>query len=220
MQGLGFSPDKLYYLKEGNVSVKVAEKEILILEKGDLLNNQSVQNIIGSGLHFGVKPGVSVESISLEQLYTFLNKNSDQINQWFAIMSLIQVQLYQVISALTKKEKRAKPGFNRYKAGMEIIKEGDEADYVYSINDGTAVAVHNGIEVGEIKKDEIFGAIAVLTNQKRTASVLAKTNCTVLMVHKDEFSQLVRTHPNLFLNILSSLAEKITSLNKKVSSSD
>ncbi len=100
---------------------------------------------------------------------------------------------------------------------MEIIKEGDDADYVYSVSDGVAVAIHNGVEVGEIHQDEIFGAIAVLTDQKRTATVVAKTDCTVLMVHKDEFSKMVHSHPKLFLNILSSLAEKITSLNQKVS---
>jgi len=218
VQTTGFSPKNVYFIKDGNVIVEYDEKELFIFEGGDIILPYSPEEYEEVCLYYSVKSDVEISCISLDNLFTIMSKQSSLISLWFSINTLNQLQLIQMIGVLTRKEERANPGFGRFKAGMEIIKEGDAADYVYSINEGTAVAIHNGVEVGQINQDEIFGAIAVLTHQKRTASVVAKTNCTVLMVHKDEFSKMVHSHPKLFLNILSSLADKIISLNAKVSS--
>jgi len=218
VQTAGFSPQNIYFVQDGNVTLEYDEKELYIFEGGDIILPYSPEDYEEVGSYYTVKSEVEILSISLDDLYTAMNKNESLFPLWLSINTLNQLQLNQMIGVLTKKEERANPGFGRFKAGMEIIKEGGDADYVYSINEGTAVAIHNGVQVGEIQQDEIFGAIAVLTHQKRTASVVAKTNCTVLMVHKDEFSKMVHSHPKLFLNILSSLADKIISLNDKVSS--
>jgi len=218
VQTSGFDPKNLYFLKDGNVTVEYDDKDLFIFEGGDIILPYSPEEYEEVCLYYSIKSDVEILCLPLDKLFTLMSKNPSLISLWFSITTLNQLQLNQMIGVLTKKEERANPGFGRFKAGMEIIKEGDDADYVYSINEGTAIAIHNGVEVGEIKQDEIFGAIAVLTHQKRTASVVAKTNCTVLMVHKDEFSKMVHSHPKLFLNILSSLADKIISLNNKVSS--
>jgi len=218
IQNEGIWPDRFYYVLDGNISVEYDDKDLFIFEKGDVIVHPSIEDVEETGLYYSVKSEIEVESLSVEDLSKAISNDFELISLWVSISSLNQLQLNQMIGVLTQKEERANPGFGRYKAGMSIINEGDDADYVYSISEGTAVAMHNGVEVGAIHQDEIFGAIAVLTSQKRTASVIAKTDCTVLMVHKDQFSKMVHSHPKLFLNILTSLAEKITSLNEKVSS--
>jgi CRP/FNR family transcriptional regulator, cyclic AMP receptor protein len=217
VQNEGIWPDRFYYLVDGNICMEYDDKELMIFEPGDIIFHPKLDDIEETGIYYSVKSEVCLEMIELTTLIEVLSGQEDLISSLFSLLSLNQFQANQMIGVLTQKEERANPGFGRYKAGMAIINEGDDADYVYSISEGTAVAVHNGVEVGDIKQDEIFGAIAVLTNQKRTASVLAKTNCTVLMVHKDEFSKMLHSHPKLFLNILKSLSEKIVSLNKKIS---
>jgi CRP/FNR family cyclic AMP-dependent transcriptional regulator len=213
----GIQVDHLYYIVEGGISLDNNDKALFIYEKGDIIIRSSAEND-ETGLFYTFKTEIILECISFADLSIVISKNSQLITLLFSISSLANLQLKQMIGVLTKKEERANPGFGRYKAGMTIINEGDEADYVYSISEGSAVAVHNNVEVGEIHKDEIFGAIAVITKQKRTASVVAKTDCTILMVHKDEFSKMLHSHPKLFMNILNSLADKITFLNAKVSS--
>ncbi len=207
----------MHFVKGGNVSVELEDKTLYILEYGDMVHASSAEETSDAQIHFNVKSEAVIHSFSDEQFIDLLAQDSTLLSLWFAVSGLSKLQLNQIIGGLTKKEEVANPGFGRFSAGSSIITEGDEADYVYSIVEGTAVAVHKGVEVGEIGQDEIFGAIAVLTNQKRTANVIAKTNCTLLMVHKDQFSKLVHSHPKLFLNILSSLADKIISLNEKVS---
>ncbi len=213
----GFDSEKIYFVIHGSVSVLYDEKIIFHYEESDIFLPYSNAIQEQSGLEYKAKDDVKFLVISLTHFYQAMADNLSLMSLWVSLNHLNELQLKQIIGVLTKKEKRANPGFARYKAGMEIIKEGDDADYVYSVSEGTAVALHNGVEVGEIGQDEIFGAIAVLTGQKRTASVVAKTKCTILMVHKNEFTEMVQSHPRLFLNILTSLAQKLTSLNEKVS---
>ncbi|MBV1908593.1 MAG: cyclic nucleotide-binding domain-containing protein [Kangiellaceae bacterium] len=217
VQNEGIWPDRFYYIVEGNISAEYDGKELYLFEKGDIILHSTIEDVEETGLYYSVMSEVVVDSIPVQELYQLLATDAELIGLWVTITSLNQLQLNQMVGVLTEKEERANPGFGRYKAGMAIITEGEDAEYVYSISEGTAVAIHKDIEVGEINKDEIFGAIAVLTDQKRTASVIAKTDCIVLMVHKDEFSKMVKSHPKLFLNILTSLAEKITALNAKFS---
>jgi CRP-like cAMP-binding protein len=215
----GIWPNRVYFIQQGNIAVEYEDKDLFIFEKGDIILHPSTEDVEETGLYYTVKSEVTVKSIMISDLCNAIAGHQKEMSLFISLLSLSQLQTNQMIGVLTKKEERANPGFGRYRAGMAIINEGDDADYVYSISEGTAVAVHNEVEVGVISKDEIFGAIAVLTGQKRTASVIAKTDCTVLMVHKDEFSQMVHSHPQLFLNILTSLSEKIIQLNKKVSNS-
>lgn len=217
IQSNKISANRFYYISDGQLSVKYDNKELFLYEQGDAIAFTSSIGLEEAGLSYSAQSEVKIESVSFDDLFDLFEKDTRLISLWFSIFSLLQMLLQQIIGVLTKKEERANPGFMRYRAGMTIINEGDEAEYVYSISEGVAVAIHQEVEVGEIKKDEIFGAIAVLTDQKRTASVIAKSDCTVLMVHKNEFSKMVKSHPKLFLNILQSLADKIISLNKRVS---
>ena len=216
IQVAGFRHNNLYFIKSGSVSVEFDETDLYLYEANDILIPHSMENYGETELYYTVKSDVKIEVYELDAVIEHMSSDKDLITQWLTINSLVQLQMNQIVAKLTDKEERANPGFNRFKAGTEIITEGDEADYVYSVTSGKAVALHNGVEVGEIKQDEIFGAIAVLTDQKRTATVLAKTDCSVMMVHKDEFSKMVYSHPHLFMNIINSLADKIKSLNDKM----
>lgn len=216
-QNEGFIPNQLYYIESGTVGVDYEEKDLFLFEQGDIFIPHCIEEYEEAELYFSVKSELQLKVVSLDSLFEVLAKDKQLIALWFSINQLLQLQVQQMIGSLTRSEERANPGFKRFAQGQVIIQEGDLPDYVYSVTSGTAVAVHNGVEVGEIKQDEIFGAIAVLTNQRRSASVLAKTDCTVLMVHRDEFSKMVHSHPDLFLNILKDLSNTITALNKKVS---
>lgn len=213
----GIRPGRIYFVESGSVSIEVDNKEICLLEDGDMIVPHSEAMFSLAEVYYTPKYEVAIESIDEAQLAEAFDKEPKVCQLWLNITSIHTLLLQQIVGSLSIKEERANPGFKRYSAGQEIIKEGDVADYVYSVNEGTAVAVHNGVEVGAIHENEIFGAIAVLTGQNRTASVVAKTQCTVLMVHKDEFTKMAQSHPKLFLNILKSLSNKIVALNSKVS---
>lgn len=51
----------------------------------------------------------------------------------------------------------------------------------------------DGQKVGDVQKDEIFGAMAVFTREKRSATVVASEPCTVMVIPRSSSSALCRT---------------------------
>ncbi len=107
-------------------------------------------------------------------------------------------------------------GFSNFSAGEIIINQGDAADLVYTLIEGSADALCDGIKVGEIHQNEIFGALAVFTRQPRIASVIARTDCTVMMVNKDDFIQLIFEQPQISVGLIEEMAAKINELNSQI----
>ncbi|MGD8175588.1 Crp/Fnr family transcriptional regulator [Marinimicrobium sp. ARAG 43.8] len=107
-------------------------------------------------------------------------------------------------------------GFMHFQAGETIIHQGTEADRVYTLLEGEAQAMRDGIKVGDVRTDEIFGALAVFTRQKRMASVVAISDCTVLAVRKEEFADLVELQPRICLGLIEELAAKINEMNAQL----
>jgi CRP/FNR family transcriptional regulator, cyclic AMP receptor protein len=107
-------------------------------------------------------------------------------------------------------------GFSHFVAGEAIIAQGQMADLVYTLIEGSADALRDGVKVGEIHENEIFGALAVFTGQPRMASVVARTDCTVMMVDKDEFIQLIERQPQVAIGLIEEMASKINDLNNQL----
>jgi CRP/FNR family transcriptional regulator, cyclic AMP receptor protein len=107
-------------------------------------------------------------------------------------------------------------GFSNFAPGETIIHQGNPADLVYTLIEGSADAICDGIKVGEIHQNEIFGALAVFTRQPRIASVVARTDCTVMMVNKDDFIQLIYQQPQISVGVIEEMAAKINELNNQL----
>src|SRR5690606_19516065 len=101
-------------------------------------------------------------------------------------------------------------------AGEELIRQGDEADNVFIIIEGHAEAIVDGQKVGAVQRDEIFGAMAVFTREKRRASVIAAPPCTVMVIPKDQFLGLMHGNPRIAHSLIESMARRIDLLNKDV----
>ncbi len=118
--------------------------------------------------------------------------------------------------SLTENDFTPLRGFLDFAKGETIINQGDEADLVYTLIEGSADAVCDGIKVGEIHQNEIFGALAVFTRQPRIASVVASSNCTVMTVGKEDFIRLIYEQPQLSVGLIEEMAAKINQLNNQL----
>jgi CRP-like cAMP-binding protein len=60
-----------------------------------------------------------------------------------------------------------------YKEGETIIQEGDESADLFFLREGTASAYKGSKEVKKYQKGSYFGERALLTSERRAASVIA-----------------------------------------------
>ena len=89
-----------------------------------------------------------------------------------------------------------------------IIRQGDEADFFYVIDDGrvevTQVPAGGGASrvLREMGVGEVFGEIGLLTGVPRTATVTAATSIRLVALPKDAFLELVSAGPGLTFSLL------------------
>lgn len=124
--------------------------------------------------------------------------------------------LAEMVARLKQPEYRGASGFKHVAAGEVLIQQGDDPDHVFIIIDGHAEVFVDGLKVGDVAKEEIFGAMAVFTEEKRTATVIASTPCTIMLIPKDQFLAMTQSNPKIAHSLIESMARKINVLNRQL----
>ncbi len=101
----------------------------------------------------------------------------------------------------------------KFQPGEELCHEGDPGDSAYIITDGTAEVLVES-ETGPVLvavrgKNEVIGEMSILCDMPRTATVRAKETCSTLSVSKDVFMQLLKGSPELSVQIIRTLANRL-----------
>ena len=92
-------------------------------------------------------------------------------------------ELYSICDAI-KTEK--------YEKNQFIIKEGEEGDKFFILDEGEAVATKENMNFKkQYLKGDYFGELALLRNAPRAASVMAVTDCKVLSLDRPAFKRLL-----------------------------
>ena len=101
-----------------------------------------------------------------------------------------------------------------YTAGQTLFHQGDEGDAAYVILSGTAdILVDSGkgqIKVAELEPNSIVGEIAILCDVSRTATVKAAEPLEALRIRKDHFLRLLREFPEMTIEIVRVLADRLS----------
>ncbi len=108
-----------------------------------------------------------------------------------------------------------------YPAGEFVIKEGDTGETMYLIVSGE-VSVVKGlgqdqeIELARIGTGDYFGEMALVDDIVRSATVRTEKESRLLVLHKQEFKEIVREYPQITLQICKVLSARIRNLQEKV----
>jgi CRP-like cAMP-binding protein len=100
-----------------------------------------------------------------------------------------------------------------------LCHEGDDADELFVLLKGKLkIIVHGSTLITFMDPMGLIGEIGVFTGGKRTASVLAFTESTVICMHKDELLSLMESDAALstrfLLNVVKDLAGKLQEDNR------
>ena len=105
--------------------------------------------------------------------------------------------------------------------GEIVIKEGDTGETMYLIIKGEVSVTKRQGEDHEIELDRIgagdyFGEMALFEDVLRSATIRTEQESRLLVLHKQEFKEIVREYPQIALNICKVLSGRIRKLHKKV----
>lgn len=102
-------------------------------------------------------------------------------------------------------------------ANDHVITEGDDAKAMYWLIRGVvAVTSRDGEAVyAELKSGAFFGEIGVLMDMPRTATIVARTKCLLLILKKEDLHTIMPKFPQMEQAIREEAQERLTLLKKK-----
>ncbi len=123
-----------------------------------------------------------------------------------------------------KKSEETKKTDNVYvnfKEGDIIFNEGDKGQHLYLILNGE-IDIYKYMEgrnivIATIKKGDVFGEMAILDDEIRTASAQVISESAQLMqVTKEHFIDQIKKNPTFIFNILKNLSKRLETINSEL----
>ncbi|MGV6852025.1 MAG: cyclic nucleotide-binding domain-containing protein [bacterium] len=179
------------YLKKGLLAGFYNKHRLIVIEEGDL-----IPSLPTDASCYWQAEGAS-ELIATDQ-----TPHTQQ--QWNALVFALLAQALENTPPT--------PEFTHINQGELIITQGDDSQRVFSLIEGEVQVIKDEQPVGSIQAGELFGTFAVLTGEKRSASVKALTDCSVLSFSAEAFESLIRSKPDASLQLMRDMAMQIKSM--------
>jgi CRP-like cAMP-binding protein len=100
------------------------------------------------------------------------------------------------------------------KAGGIIFREGDEAHELFVIKSGQVRIQLGNRTLSELSANDVFGEMALIDNEPRSATALAVTDVELVAVSEKQFLFLVGQTPFFALKMMRVLAQRLRATNK------
>ena len=94
----------------------------------------------------------------------------------------------------------------------KLIKQGEEGDSMFVLVDGQATVVversAGPMPVAFLRSGDCFGEMSLLTGERRSATVIAQTDCEVVEIGKAVLARSLKEHPALLAQLSELLARR------------
>ena len=101
-----------------------------------------------------------------------------------------------------------------FKAGSTVFREGDEAHELFVIKSGKVRIQIGNRTLTELGPDTIFGEMALIDSEPRSATAIAVTDVELVPVGEKQFLFLVSQTPYVALKVMCVLVQRLRATNK------
>lgn len=128
-----------------------------------------------------------------------------------AVHTLEGIELLESLSPAERAAVASRCLWHRYRPGEQIIDRQSDSRDVFFVASGTVRVVIYSLSGREVALDDIrtggvFGELAALDGNPRSASVMAVDDTTVATLSHEQFFTLMREHPDVALAVMRRLA--------------
>jgi CRP-like cAMP-binding protein len=96
--------------------------------------------------------------------------------------------------------------------GRMLIREGEPGREFIVVVDGEAEVRRDDAVIAIRGPGHFFGETALLLDQPRNASVIARTEMTLEVIDREAFGRLLEAHPDLYAPLLAATAQRLAEL--------
>ncbi|MBN1307894.1 MAG: cyclic nucleotide-binding domain-containing protein [Chitinispirillaceae bacterium] len=189
-------------------------KMVRLYETGDLLPLTSLN--VASECRCVSDFGTTIRIFENREIADHLAAHTDDIVHFLRYTAVHSTLMHILCASYSSEDLHPDFTIRTFKPGSIIIAEGAPALEIYQMIQGTAVVTVKNVEVGIVESGEVFGEISFFTESTRSATVIAKTDCTVQVMRKDEFLTLAKLKPSVNLAISKILSQRLVETNRKI----
>jgi CRP/FNR family transcriptional regulator, cyclic AMP receptor protein len=101
--------------------------------------------------------------------------------------------------------------------GQAVFRAGDKGGVMFVLMEGTATVLVGGSAVEEAGPGALFGEMGLIDQaEKRSATVIAKTECKLVPVDIERFHQLVRRTPQFASYVMKTIVGRLRRMNARL----
>src|SRR5689334_4122447 len=222
--------DKMYLLIAGDVALSVGGKAIDTIRKGEIFGEMSAISGQPRTADASAKTPCQVMSLDRKQFLAALRSQPEfSLNLMHMMISRLRLTLATLkmrgalkgqdaghegrvmdfaalnvmMRALGEKARM------HYPLNRTIITEGTAGIFMYVVIEGNVVISIQQKVVERVGPGGVFGELALIDQGTRAASAVAASDCTLLAVDRNSFLDLVRKRPEIGVELLKNLSERL-----------
>lgn len=96
-----------------------------------------------------------------------------------------------------------------FAAGTQIFSEGEPGRQMYVVKDGSVDIVHHGQVIETVGPGGIFGEMALIDKEHRSASAVAHADTVLVPIDERRFLYLVQESPFFALSVMGVMANRL-----------
>ena len=109
----------------------------------------------------------------------------------------------------------------KYPKNSMIILEEEMGDVVFIVMSGTVKITRVNDEGKEVilamlGSGEVFGEMAILDGESRSANALSQENCEVITINREDFLNLLKTNNRVSLNLMTEFAIRLRKTDQQI----
>ena len=205
---------KFVIIISGNLSNSKTDK--IIGRPLDILFEEELMSLSQEKIKYAINPSPEVlffEGDTKEILkYLRCNSLEDVLNRNIIFDNLTKIILFKSFSPLKLYKLIDLIQIEKYKNGEKIIKEGTKGEKFYIVKSGQVEVYQRNIYLRTLNSMEYFGERSLLTNEVRSATVIAKNDVELYSLDKESFNLNLSNMMFNYLNISLYLHDETVSL--------
>lgn len=130
------------------------------------------------------------------------------------ITSIEEVKRRTVITEESLPAYLVNPDVEKYEDGDVIIRQGNTDKDFFKLLQGALIVVKDGKKIAELgQPGDYFGEMSAITNEARSASIIAKGRTTVKRFPGDKLTEVIEKYPDVSRHLFSALANRLEQAN-------
>jgi len=94
-------------------------------------------------------------------------------------------------------------------AGQVLFKAGERGSFMYVLMSGTAEIIVRNRVMETAEPGAIVGEMAIIDDNVRSATVVAKSDCKFLPIERERFNFLVQRKPEFALHVMRVMVDRL-----------